>query len=141
MNNFSIFCVGYFSQEGYLQIFSLDYISRIRAGSKRRCQVPVSRCQVPVVCATIQVSGARDQVAREHVPEFRDQVPRQNVKNFHIKNILRLNWNYKLILHRKLQTYKHVLHHAKSFFSMLSLRFWKYRKETQLSTMSFQLFF
>ena len=96
VNNFSIFCVDYFSQEGYLQTFSLDYISRIRAGSKRRCQVrrfQVHSFQVPGASCitTIQVSGARDQVAREHVPEFRDQVPHQNVKNFHIKNILRLN--------------------------------------------------
>ena len=45
VNNFSVFCVDYFSQEGYLQIFRLDYISRIRAGSKRRCQV--RRFQVP----------------------------------------------------------------------------------------------
>ena len=140
LNNFSIFCVDYFLQEGYLQTFSLDYISRIRAGSKRRCQVrrfqvrrfqvPGPSFQVPGASCICQHSGVRCQGSGSYknVLEFRDQVLRQNVKNFHIKNILRLNWNYKLILQRKLQTYKHVLHHAKSFFPMLSLRFLKIKK-------------
>ena len=74
--------------------------------SKRRCQVrrfqvsgtrcAGARCQIPG--SRCQVSGARDQVAMDHVSGFGDKVPCQNVKNFHIKNILRLNGNYKLIL-------------------------------------------
>ena len=47
-----------------------------------------------------QVPGAqvtRFQVS-DHVSGLRDQVQRQNVKNFHVKNILRFNGNYKLIL-------------------------------------------
>ena len=43
-----------------------------------------------------QVSGARDQIPRDHVSGFRDQVPRQNVKKFHIQNILRLNGNLQI---------------------------------------------
>ena len=59
VNNFSIFCVDYFSQEGYLQIFRLDYISWIRAGSKRRCQV--GRFQVPGASCMCHDSGVRCQ--------------------------------------------------------------------------------
>ena len=59
LNNFSIFCVDYFLQEGYLQTFSLDYISRIRAGSKRRCQV--RRFQVPGASCMWHDSGVRCQ--------------------------------------------------------------------------------
>ena len=69
-------------------------------------QVPGFRCQVRrfQVSATMlqvsdaQVPSARDQVAMDHVSGFGDQVPCQDVTNFHIKNILRLNGNYKLIL-------------------------------------------
>ena len=67
------------------------------AGS--RCQVPDARClvrgvrcQAPAV--RYQIPGARDQVTRDHVC-FTDEVQHQNVKKFHIKNILRLNGYYK----------------------------------------------
>ena len=73
------------------------HVSGVRcAGS--RCRVPGT--QVPGV--RFRVSGTKfqvppgDQVARNDVPDFKDQVQLQNVKNFHIKNILRLNGNYKL---------------------------------------------
>ena len=49
-------------------------------------------------CATLQVSGVKGQMARDYVSDLRDQVPRQNFENLHIKNILRLNGNHKLIL-------------------------------------------
>ena len=65
-------------------------------GSGVRCQVSGARFHVSYF--TCQVSGANDQVARDYASNFRDKVPRQNVENFHIKNILHLNWNYKLIL-------------------------------------------
>ena len=53
-----------------------------------RSQVPDARCQVPgSMCHT---QGIKDQIARDHVSDFRDLVPRQNVENLHIKNILRL---------------------------------------------------
>ena len=67
--------------------------------------MPGPRCQVPGV--RDQLSDARFQVsgARFHVPhsryqgsDLRDQVSCQNVENLDVKNVLRLNKNYKLIL-------------------------------------------
>ena len=61
-----------------------------------KCKMPGSMCQVPgPMCHT---PGIRDQIVRDHVSDLRDQVSCQNVENLHIKNILRLNRNYKLIL-------------------------------------------
>ena len=60
----------------------------VTAESKTR--VPGFGCQVP---------GAAEHVARDYVSRFRDPVQRHSVKNFHIKNILRFNVSYRLILH------------------------------------------
>ena len=66
-------------------------------GLGARCSTSSSRCQVPgSVC---HAPGIRDEIVRNHVSYFRDQLQRQNVKHLHIKNILRLNENYKLLLH------------------------------------------
>ena len=59
-----------------------------------RCQVSGSRCQVPG--SMYHAQGIKDQIARDHIYNFGDLVPRQSVENLHIKNILRLNENYKL---------------------------------------------
>ena len=104
-----------------------------------RCQVPNARLQVSgarfhVPRSMLQVPGARKQVARDIVPGFRDQVPRQNVENFHIKNVLRLNGNYKLIL-RLNGNYEL----TNTFFTTLIFYFPRFRKtmkKTQLSAMS-----
>ena len=66
-----------------------------------RCQMPGARCKVPGSSRQVPDSGARDQVARDHVC-FMDEVQHQNVKKFHIKNILRLNVYYK---HTNLRTH------------------------------------
>ena len=58
-------------------------------GSGARRQVPGSMCHAP---------GIRDHIARDHVSDLRDQVLGENVENLHIKDILRLNGNYKLLL-------------------------------------------
>ena len=89
-----------------------------------RCQKPGVRCQIP--CAMPRVSGAGEQVARDHVSGFKDQVSCQTVNSFHIKNILPLNRNYKLVLHLTgnyelilclNENYKHIFHYANIFFS------------------------
>ena len=59
-----------------------------------RCQVSGSKCQVPGSMCHAQ--GIKDQIARDHMHDFRDLVPRQSIENLHIKNILRLNGNYEL---------------------------------------------
>ena len=71
-----------------------------------KCHVPGFRCQVH----RLHVSSARSQApgVRCQAPDFgcqvpgaRDyQVPCQKAKKIHIKNILRLNGNHELVLHR-----------------------------------------
>ena len=65
-------------------------------GSGARCQIPDSMCQVPG--SMCHAPGICDHIARDHVSDFGGQVPRQNVEHLHIKNIARLNGNYKLLL-------------------------------------------
>ena len=105
----------------------MEFFAKIAAGSKRRChvrwfqvsdarfqvsgsrcagsmcQVPSVRFQVPGVRGQVPGSmchapGIRDHIARDHVSDLRDQVLVENVENLHIKDILRLNGNYKLLL-------------------------------------------
>ena len=59
-----------------------------------RCQVSDSRCQVPGFMYHAQ--GIKDQIARDHIYNFRDLIPCRSVENLHVKNILRLNENYEL---------------------------------------------
>ena len=57
-------------------------------------QVSGARCQVPG--SMYHAQGIKDQIARDHIYDFRDLVARESVENLHIKNILRLNENYEL---------------------------------------------
>ena len=60
----------------------------------RRCQGSGARCHMPGSMCHAQ--SIKDQIARDHVSDFRDLGPRQDVENLHIKNILRLNGNCEL---------------------------------------------
>ena len=51
-------------------------------------QVSGARCQV--LGSMCHAQGIKDQIARDHMYDFRDLVPRGSVENLHIKNILRL---------------------------------------------------
>ena len=76
----------------------------------RGFHVPGPKCQVPgssgqgsgarrqVLGFMCHAPGIRDHIARDHVSDLRDQVLGENVENLHIKDILRLNGNYKLLL-------------------------------------------
>ena len=61
-----------------------------------RCQVSDARLQVSGTWFHVHAQGLKDQIAVDHVSDFRDLIQRQNVENLHIKNILRINGNFEL---------------------------------------------